>query len=287
MNLMATRLRLDEVTSAVDVGCGVGHWGRTLTRVLSENVTITGVDREQEWVRRAAEAAAMVGLTHRLAYKTAIAEHLPFPDAKFDLATCQTVLIHLPDPMQALREMWRVVRPGGLILVVEPNNIVNSLMGDSVTSTQSLEEVVARITYAITCERGRIALGEGNLSVGDLVPGMLSQLGVEGVRTWLSDKAGTVLPPYETAEEQAWVASYMLEVERRRFIWDHDEALRFYQAAGRSVGEFELAWESRLASHASRVRELDEGTFHFGGGHVMYLVAGRKPLDDVTNERVG
>ena len=57
---------------------------------------------------------------HRFRYRVADAKTLPFPDASFDLVTCQTLLIHLADPSAVIAEMARVARPGGLVLAAEP-----------------------------------------------------------------------------------------------------------------------------------------------------------------------
>jgi ubiquinone/menaquinone biosynthesis C-methylase UbiE len=48
-------------------------------------------------------------------------ESLPFPDHSFDLVTCNMVVEHLPDPCQTFRELGRVLRPDGVLLVHTPN----------------------------------------------------------------------------------------------------------------------------------------------------------------------
>jgi hypothetical protein len=52
-----------------------------------------------------------------------------------------------------------------------------------------IEELVDLIWFCLTCERGKIALGEGNGSVGDLVPGYFTDDGLVDVEAFLSDKA--------------------------------------------------------------------------------------------------
>lgn len=121
--LMARRWRLDEVHAMLDVGCGLGHWGRLLRPLLAPDARVWGIDPEPEWVTQAAERADQPGA---YTYGTASADALPFPDDTFDMVTCQTVLIHVPDLAAALREMHRVLRPGGLLAVAEPNNLAHA-----------------------------------------------------------------------------------------------------------------------------------------------------------------
>ena len=101
LQLIGERLQLHRAKSVLDVGCGVGHWGRALAPVLSEDARVLGVDREPRWVSEAAARAEAVGLGERFRYQQGDATSLPFPDGTFDLVTCQTVLIHLADPRLA------------------------------------------------------------------------------------------------------------------------------------------------------------------------------------------
>ena len=127
LELIGKRLSFDHVQDVLDVGSGVGHWGQLLANVLPHNARVQGVDRDPLWVEKAAGRAAAHGLADRFTYQVAVAEKLPFADASFDLVTCQTVLIHTPDPGAVVDEMIRVARPGGLILAAEPNNIARAL----------------------------------------------------------------------------------------------------------------------------------------------------------------
>src|SRR5215212_3908216 len=122
LELCARRNGLGHVGSALDVGAGVGHWGRLLTHVLPPAATVTGIDREPQWVEEATARAEAAGLAERFSYRVGAAEELPFEDATFDMVTCQTLLIHVADPRAVLAEMIRVTKPNGTILASEPNN---------------------------------------------------------------------------------------------------------------------------------------------------------------------
>jgi SAM-dependent methyltransferase len=275
ISLCARRIGLGEgVRSVLDVGAGVGHWGRLLANVLPADATLVGIDREPQWVEEAAARAASVGLGERFSYRLGSAEALPFPDAAFDLVTCQTLLIHVADPAAVLAEMLRVARPGGLIVASEPNNRALSLLG---TSVSTLEDMLDAVQFHVVCERGQIALGLGDSSLGDLVPGLFAEAGVERIETYMSDKVSLMLPPYDTEEQRALAGEYADGLERGAFGWTREEAWRYYSAGGGSADDFEGAWQRRVAENRAQVDAIAGGTFHAAGGQILYLVSGRKP----------
>ena len=102
LNLVATRADLRRVQRALDVGAGLGHWTRTVATLLPPGARITGLEREAAWVTRAAPAAGRTAGDVDIDFVQGDLHALPWPDNTFDLVTCQTVLIHVPDPAQAL-----------------------------------------------------------------------------------------------------------------------------------------------------------------------------------------
>ncbi|MEA2466133.1 MAG: hypothetical protein QOJ57_259 [Thermoleophilaceae bacterium] len=278
LELCARRLRFDEVGSVLDVGSGVGHWGMLLAHVLPGDARVTGVDREPAWTEEATRRAAAGGLADRFGYMTGEAEALPFEDDSFDLVTCQTLLVHVADVVRAVREMMRVTRPGGLVLASEPNNQVATLVTSSTTAGAPVEEMLDLTRFYLTCERGHAALGRGHASAGDLVPGAFADAGLTGIEAWLSDKVGLMLPPYATEEQQALKAQFEQDAERGAWGWTHAEARRCWIAGGGAEDEFEASWERRMAESRRDVDAIDDGTFRWPGGDILYLVAGRKPL---------
>ena len=157
LQLLSQRWGLAGVRDALDVGCGVGHWGVLLAEQLPADARVTGVDRESVWVEKAAERAEARGLAGRFRYVQGAAEALPFADDSFDLVTCQTVLIHVPDADAALAEMIRVTRPGGIVVACEPNNLAGSLSLDEDSMAAPVSEVLSMVTLQLVCERGKAA----------------------------------------------------------------------------------------------------------------------------------
>lgn len=92
----------------LDVGCGQGI---DLMRFAQAGATVTGLDltpRHVELARLHLDALDLAGTVVE-----GDAERLPFPDASFDRVTSNGVLHHTPDFAAALREIRRVLRPGG------------------------------------------------------------------------------------------------------------------------------------------------------------------------------
>jgi SAM-dependent methyltransferase len=277
LELMARRLSFERVRDVLDVGCGVGHWGQLLMRLLPAGAKLSGVDREPRWVAQAAERAARIGVAERCNYRAGAAEELPFAEASFDLVTCQTVLIHCDDPRAVLAEMIRVTRPGGLVLAAEPNNLARSLVRDTLTFRAPADLTLALARFQLVCERGKEALGEGNNSIGDLLPGLFQAGGLVDIRVFLNDKASPVLPPYDGPEQRAMREEAIDFKERDFWIWSRADTLRYFIAGGGDAAEFESLWKIAMAGAADVDAAVAKGTYASPGAAISYLVAGRKP----------
>jgi SAM-dependent methyltransferase len=96
----------------LDVGCGPG----TITVGLAEAVApgeVVGIDREPGQIERA--RGLPEAQSGRIRFEVADAYALPFPDEYFDALFTHTVVMHLQRPIDALQEMRRVLKPGGVI----------------------------------------------------------------------------------------------------------------------------------------------------------------------------
>jgi SAM-dependent methyltransferase len=278
LELIARRVGLERVRSVLDVGSGVGHWGRLLSHVLAPDTTVAGIDPEPRWVEEATARAAAAGLGDRFSYQLATAEELPFEDETFDLVTCQTVLIHVPDPPAAIAEMMRVTKRGGLVLAAEPNNRILTLTDTSVSAGASLEDRVDVVRFYVTCEDGKIALGHGNNSVGDLVPGYFNDAGLEEIQACQSDKVSLMFPPYEGDDQQALKEAYIADAKQGGgWGWTKEEARRYFEAGGGDLDEFDGMWERRMEEARRWAAGVEDGSFNAAGGDVLYLVSGRRP----------
>ena len=104
-------LELTAEDRVLDVACGTGRASRLAAATAS---SVVGIDLSPEMLRRAEEAAVGV---ENLRFELADAEKLPFPDDEFTALLCSNAFHHYPDPTSAVREMTRVVAPGGRIVI--------------------------------------------------------------------------------------------------------------------------------------------------------------------------
>jgi SAM-dependent methyltransferase len=264
------------VSSVLDVGCGIGHWGGALAGVLPRRARLIGVDREPQWVEQAARRARRAGLAGRFSYRQASAEALPFKAGSFDMVTCQTLLMHVRQPKRVLSEMLRVLKPGGLLLASEPNN----LAGASVLSSVSLDEpaaaAVERFRFELVCERGKRALGLGNNSVGDLVPGLLAELGARDIKVFLNDKLIPLFTPYAETGQRAFLRQLRDWFEREVGIGTAEETRRHFLAGGGTREQY-VAHRRRIRrENRALLAGVKDGSFHCANGHLHYLVCARR-----------
>jgi ubiquinone/menaquinone biosynthesis C-methylase UbiE len=112
--------RLPTHAHVLDVGIGTGSLSLSLAQSCSARLHLHGVDISSEMLYQSRQVLNQIGLDSILTQQDACA--LGFHDATFDLVMGAHVLEHLPNPLAALHEMTRVLRPGAplLLLVSQP-----------------------------------------------------------------------------------------------------------------------------------------------------------------------
>ena len=280
LDLMAARWRLNEASSLADIGCGLGHWSRLLYPYLRPPARLVGVDREPRWV---AEAPQQFGRAfpyvapELFSFHQSDATRLPLPDSSFEVVTCQTLLMHLAQPLDALREMLRILRPGGLLICVEPNNFWNYLAYTSLTEDEPVEVLVRRFEFWLRQHRGRIAAGQGNHSLGDLLPGYFAQLGLREIAVHQADRPASLFPPYNTPAQKALVEQDQHWKNSATGPWEKEDLRRLILLGGGSKNFFETVFAEILEKFHCEQAALAANTFHAAGGGINYLVSARKP----------
>jgi ubiquinone/menaquinone biosynthesis C-methylase UbiE len=112
----------------LDAPCGGGFYTACFARRLGGAGAITAADLSDSYLARAERAVAAVRPTPTTTFVRADVYRLPFDDARFDAAWCAQSFISLDDPAGALRELGRVVRPGGAVAVLETDEFHHVLL---------------------------------------------------------------------------------------------------------------------------------------------------------------
>lgn len=101
-----------------DIGCGPG---RLTIRIAAKfpDLAVMGIDASDEMVRSAAANASALGLAPRLDFRQGDVARLPLPSEALDFAVTTFSLHHWSNPAQALAEIYRVLKPGGRLLVFD------------------------------------------------------------------------------------------------------------------------------------------------------------------------
>jgi ubiquinone/menaquinone biosynthesis C-methylase UbiE len=99
-----------EVKEIIDLGCGTGRFSAALADAFAARVT--GIDPSERMLAEARRKAAS-----RVAFRRGSGETLEAPDASIDLIFLSMVFHHLHDPARTGREAFRVLRPGGFVVV--------------------------------------------------------------------------------------------------------------------------------------------------------------------------
>lgn len=103
----------------LDVCCGTGQLALTLAEAVGAEGKVTGLDFSEKMLEKAKQSWIAAGAPIQLAFIQGDAMNLPFPDNFFDGATVGWGLRNLPDLRQGIREMCRVIKPGGKIVSLD------------------------------------------------------------------------------------------------------------------------------------------------------------------------
>jgi ubiquinone/menaquinone biosynthesis C-methylase UbiE len=110
------RLALPANGTVLDVGCGTGASALPAAQVLGPNGSVIGVDLSARLLERARDKAKALGLSN-VEFRCADMTSLGYPDGRFDAVVSVFSIFFVPDMEGLVRELWRMVRPGGKLAV--------------------------------------------------------------------------------------------------------------------------------------------------------------------------
>jgi ubiquinone/menaquinone biosynthesis C-methylase UbiE len=118
--IIAQAARIEPGQRVIDVACGTGVLALAALECVGADGAVTGLDPNADMLGVASRKSA------RIQWRDGRAEELPFPDETFDAAVSQFGLMFFAEPAKGLREMMRVLRPGGRLAVAVCDALAHS-----------------------------------------------------------------------------------------------------------------------------------------------------------------
>jgi len=188
----------------LDLACGDGFYTRRIADRLGADGFITGVDISPAYLSEAKRAVGEGGCA-KVDFVEASFDRLPFPDGTFDLVWCAQSLYTLSDPVVAIQHVARVLRPGGIVAVLENDTLHQVFLPWPVRLELPLRAAELR----------SLQEGSGNASkyyVGRRLPAILAAAELEPLR--MTTHAFDRQAPLSDAEQEL-LQRYLEEVSER------------------------------------------------------------------------
>jgi len=159
-------LNLQPNERVLDVGCGTGDDVREMAALVGPNGTAVGADKSELMIAEARRRAQGGGLP--VQFQVSEAKQLPWESNYFDACRADRLLQHVPDPDGAFNELFRVLKPGGRLVVVDRDW--------GMVALDSCDEITTRVVL------DRAAAGIRNGWIGRQLHGLFKVAGLNEIR---------------------------------------------------------------------------------------------------------
>ena len=190
--------KITKKVDVVDFGCGYGYLGLVLMPLLPEGSTYTGVDISEELIKKGREIFKSVPFDHKFIVSSA--NGVPEKDDTFDIAICNSVLMHIPEPDAVLTEMKRIAKNDGMIITCESNwNAVNALLYiDGIKKSKITDLGFLQILFERVHEKTKT---DGN--IGMKMPVIMARNNIKNIQARISDSVRIILADEKNEEQDS------------------------------------------------------------------------------------
>lgn len=283
LELLINRLDLKNVSSIADIGCGKGLMTRKIIPFLPNLKNSFGIDIEKSHVEAAYNIINNTYKNINSKFLLGDAKKVPLESEISDFTFCQTLLIHVDEPLKVISEMKRITKNNGTVMAIETNNIINSLVKSSYLNKNitydniiDISKTLNLLEYDLIIQKGIYNLGEGYLSVGDYVPRLFKEAGLKNISVSVLDKACSLIPPYNTKEKQAIANELLGWINNSTAEFDYKQMKKYYIAGGGKIDKFDYLWNIQKKEALNIRKALLNETYVMPGGALMYIVSGKK-----------
>jgi SAM-dependent methyltransferase len=216
------RLPLDQCRNVLDMGCGTGVVTRALAARLKPEAKLTGTDFSAELIEFARRFAATEGLSERISFEAADSHETGEKESHYDLVVLHTLLSHVTDPAQVLKEAVRVTKSGGRVVVFDGDYAsITFGAGDAELNDRALRGLLKTVVAHPRAMRQFPELLPGSsLELEDFLPEVLAEAGKAGFfESMLDSYTPSMIAAGHLDEESArrWSATHHAASEAGTF----------------------------------------------------------------------
>jgi ubiquinone/menaquinone biosynthesis C-methylase UbiE len=227
---------LSEPCKVADFGCGYGYLGTKLLPLLPAGSSYTGIDKSTSLLEEGKHIFAQMPYSHQ--FVEAEVYHVPVEDNSFDVTVSHALLMHLKQPADALNEMIRVTRDGGLVITCDANrNAWSALFHVDELNTQETTPLgLFQQMYKDIREKTGI-----DYNIGIKTPALMEKARLKNIGCRMSDCV-------------IYLSPSMKEPEKTQTF----EALcKEGLALPENVGKIKGKWRDRLLGHGVRPEDAE------------------------------
>lgn len=226
--------RVSEGDDVLDIGCGTGVFTREALKAVGSTGSVTGADMSESMLTVARE------ISPTAQFERCNVMNLPFKDASFDAAVASFVLMFVPDQAAGLREMARVLRPNGRLVV----SIWEGLDANAVYT-----ELVRIVADVVDQKSGESIAWPFTLGANGVLGGLFEEAGLTPVSTTV-EKGNAKFPSIQEfvkTEIESWLLADAVDEESMAKIESRaEEAFSSYR---NGAGEMEFPFNAIIGSY--------------------------------------
>lgn len=190
--------KITKKVDVIDFGCGYGYLGLVLMSLLPNGSSYTGVDISEELINKGKEIFEELPFNHKFILSSA--NNVPEKDDTFDIAICNSVLMHIPEPDAVLAEMKRITKNDGMIITCESNwNAVNALLYiDGIKKSKITDLGFLQILFERIHEKTKT---DG--SIGMKMPVIMARNNIKNIQARISDSVRIILADEKNEDQDS------------------------------------------------------------------------------------
>ena len=175
--LYSNFFNMKEGQQIVDVGCGTGDFTRYLARISAGKSNIIGMDSNEKSIKAAIADTNRAGLSRTIFYRRGDVNKIPLDDGYADITCCRTLLMHLQDPLGAVKEMARITRTGGSVIAVEGGKMASIYDPDDEEYSRLAERAYSAWVDGIKKLEGK------EFKIGEKLPSIFRKAGLSSIKS--------------------------------------------------------------------------------------------------------